>query len=139
MASRRKGRVLAFQALYAWDVGSIQAEDAAGLGWLDADKRSALDEETLAFTRFLILGTIEKAAELDKKISERLQNWELGRISKVDLAILRLGAYSLLFQADIPATVTIDEAVEIAKEYGAVDSYRFVNGVLDAIRKSIGA
>jgi N utilization substance protein B len=60
-------------------------------------------------------------------------------LKRVDLAVLRIGAYSLIFQRDIPAQITIDEAIEIAKEYGSEDSYRFINGVLDGIWKTESA
>jgi N utilization substance protein B len=68
-------------------------------------------------------------------IEEQLEHWELSRLAKVDLAILRISAYALRFQPDVPADVTIDEAVELAKELSTDDAYRFVNGVLDGIRK----
>ena len=73
---------------------------------------------------------------VDAAIKSHLQNWSFERLKRVDLAVLRLGAYSLLYQRDIPAQITIDEAIEIVKEYGSEDSYRFVNGVLDGIWKT---
>lgn len=136
MASRRKARILAFQALYAWDASGTAAKDLLAFSWIDDDKRSALDEELKVFARLLIAGTIENIEEVDRQIKAHLQNWSFERLKKVDLAILRIGAYSLLFQKDIPAQITIDEAIEIAKEYGSEDSYRFINGVLDGIWKA---
>jgi N utilization substance protein B len=137
MASRRKARILAFQALYAWDASGTPVRDLLMFSWIDEDKRATLDEELKAFARLLIAGTIENAAEVDAAIRSHLQNWSFERLKKVDLSILRIGAYSLMFQRDIPAQITIDEAIEIAKEYGSEDSYRFVNGVLDGIWKAI--
>ena len=69
-------------------------------------------------------------------IKRYLEHWDFKRIGKVDLAILRMSIYALKFQPDIPATVTIDEAVDIARAYGSDESYRFINGVLDGILKS---
>ena len=136
MASRRKARILAFQALYAWDASGTGVKDLLAFSWIDDDKRSTLDEELKVFARLLIAGTIENIEEVDRQIKAHLQNWSFERLKKVDLAILRMGAYALLFQRDIPAQITIDEAIEIAKEYGSEDSYRFINGVLDGIWKA---
>lgn len=137
MASRRKSRILAFQALYAWEVsGPACAADLLEFPWVDEDKRGNLDAEALAFGRLLFSGCVESLGEVDQAIRASLVNWDMERLSRVDLAILRLSSYCLLFQRDIPSSVTIDEAVELAKEFGAPDSFRFVNGVLDGIRKS---
>lgn len=136
MASRRKARILAFQALYAWEVSRNPVRDLLAFPWLEEAKRAALEEELTAFARILIAGTIENIEAVDAAITAHLQNWSFERLKRVDLAILRIGAYSLLYQRDIPAQITIDEAIEIAKEYGSDDSYRFVNGVLDGIWKS---
>lgn len=132
MASRRKARIYAMQALYSWDVSRQPLEELLELEWLDARPDH---EGTLAFTRLLVAGTIERLEDVDAAIQEHLEHWKIERLARVDLAILRLSAYSLLYQRDIPASVTIDEAVDLAKEYGSDESYRFVNGVLDAIRK----
>jgi len=137
MAGRRKGRILAFQALYANDVAGTEVSDLLRFDWIDADKKETLDEELLTFTRLLVSGSLENKIAIDKAIKTNVKNWDFERISKVDLAILRLGAYTLLFQKDVPPSVVIDEAVEIAKEYSADDSFKFVNGVLDGIRRSL--
>ena len=137
MASRRKSRILAFQALYAWDASGGGLQDLLSFPWLDAAKREQLDEASAAFTRLLIAGAIENMDKVDAAIKAHLEHWTFERLKKVDLAILRMAAYSLLFQDDMPDRITIDEAIEIAKEYGADDSFRFVNGVLDGIYKSL--
>jgi N utilization substance protein B len=85
----------------------------------------------------MIAGTIEQIDVIDSMIKKHLEHWAFERLRKVDLAILRVGAYSIFYQKDIPAQISIDEAIEIAKEYGSEDSYRFINGVLDGIRKDI--
>jgi N utilization substance protein B len=136
MASRRKARILAFQAIYAWDASGTPVRDLLSLAWLDHEKVEALEDEHLAFARLLIAGAVENMAAVDEAIRAHLQNWSFERLKKVDLAILRIGTYSLLFTPDIPAQITIDEAIEIAKEFGSDDSYRFINGVLDGIWKS---
>jgi N utilization substance protein B len=136
LASRRKARILAFQAVYAWESSGGKAEGILDFNWLEDEKRASLDEEVATFARLLIGGTLESIATVDAAIDSHLQNWTFERLKRVDLAVLRIGAYSLLFQRDIPAQITIDEAIEIAKEYGSEDSYRFINGVLDGIWKT---
>jgi len=135
MASRRKSRIIAFQALYAWDASSMGLDELLSFAWLGEDSTANTDEELKTFARLIISGTVENITAVDAAISKHLEHWSIERLKKVDLAILRVSAYSLLYQADIPAQITIDEAIEIAKEYGAEDSYRFINGVLDAVWK----
>jgi len=136
VASRRKARILAFQALYAWDCSGGSYEELSDFPWLEEEKRATLEDEMKSFARLIIAGTIERIHDVDAAIRAHLQNWTFERLKRVDLAVLRISAYSLLFQKDIPAQITIDEAIEIAKEYGSEDSYRFINGVLDGIWKS---
>lgn len=135
MGSRRKARIIAFQTLYGWEMSRASIAELMELDWIDDEKKERLEEDTLAFARLIVSGTIENVHEVDAAITGQLEHWDFSRLSRVDLAILRMGAYSLIYQRDIPPSVTIDEAVDIAKEFGADDSYRFVNGVLDGIRK----
>jgi len=121
MGARRKGRVLAFQSLYRYDMTGQSVAELLDFSWMDARAQGALTSE---------------GRDLDQFIVRHLQNWDLQRLARVDLAILRVSVYALLSQPSIPASVTIDEAVDIAREYGGDSSYRFVNGVLDAVRKS---
>ena len=147
MASRRKGRILAFQALYSWDVHHSQTGDASipdGLldfSWTlkadEAKEASPPDNELCGFSRLLVTGTVENIADIDCMIQKHLKNWDLVRLNRVDLAVLRMSVYTLMFQPDMPPSIVIDEAIGISKEYGADDSYRFVNGVLDSIRKTL--
>lgn len=137
MGSRRKSRVLALQALYSWDFTANPVEELVLFSWLDEERRNTYDEQTLAFAALLVRGTLEKIDMVDDAIRDQLEHWDFNRLAKVDLAILRFSIYSLFFQADIPHSVTIDEAIDIAKQYGNDDSYRFVNGVLDGVRKRL--
>jgi N utilization substance protein B len=149
MGARRKGRILAFQTLYAYELCSLcsfggqstaSAQDQPSLEfpWIDESSREKLNQESIDFARLIAAGTIQNLAKIDEQIKIQLEHWDFSRLNKVDQAILRMGVYSLLFQKDIPASVTIDEAVDISKEYGTDESYRFINGVLDAIRKNLG-
>jgi N utilization substance protein B len=134
MASRRKGRILAFQALYCWEAAKPPPAELLQFAWL-GDK--ALDRNLSDFSRLLALGTIENIEVVDKMIRAHLKNWDFSRLNRVDLAILRLSVYTLMFQTDIAPSITINEAIGISKEFGSDDSYRFVNGVLDSIRKAL--
>lgn len=137
MASRRKARILAFQALYAWEASRASLEDLLKFTWLESSKLEQLEEDTLAFTQLIIAGTLENIDGIDDRIKKHLSHWPFERLKKVDLAILRMGTYCLIFQGDIPPQITIDEGIEIAKEFGSDDSYKFINGVLDGIHKDL--
>lgn len=139
--SRRKGRILAFQTLYSWDVASVPVEDLFSFSWIESDdptKEVVKDETICNFAKLIVTGTLEHLEEIDKLIESHLAtNWSMDRINKVALAVMRLSVYSLLYQKDIHASIVIDEAVSIAKEYGAEDSFKFINAVLDKINKDI--
>ena len=139
MASRRKGRILAFQALYSWEAAGPVLEDLLSFSWLEAEKQIALDEGTAGFARLLIQGTIENIEAVDAMIRAHLKNWVFSRVSRVDLALLRISVYTLMYQEEMPPSIVIDEAIGISREYGADDSYRFINGVLDSIRQTLQA
>ena len=137
MAGRRKGKILAFQALYAWDVSRRSLADLLDFSWVEDEKREKLGEEGIAFPRLIISGAIEHIAEIDQVIKNNVTNWDFDRLNKVDLAILRMSAYSLLYQQDMHPSIVIDEAIDISKEFGSDESYKFVNAVLDSIRKHL--
>lgn len=134
--SRRNSRIIAFQGLYSWDVGGINEKDVLELSWVKKDDGTdPLDEADSAFARSLIAGTIENIKEIDEKIKSHLKKWTIDRLNKVSLAILRMSVYSLLYTEDANPSIIIDEAVDISKKYGVDDSYKFINAVLDNIRK----
>ncbi len=135
MGARRQGRILAFQSLFRHDLSLAPLPELLDFSWYSAERREPLGEDAAAFAGLLIRGTIERLADIDRSIIDQLQNWDFNRLARVDCAILRMSVYCLLYQRDIPASVTIDEAIQIAKEFGSDDSYRFINGVLDAIAK----
>lgn len=134
--ARRKGRILAFQALYSWDLGNVDVDNVLDFSWVEKETLERMGEESLTFTRLLISGTIEHIEEIDSVIKSHLTNWDFDRLNKVDLAILRISVYPLLFQKDIHSSIIIDEAIDISKEFGSDDSFKFINAVLDSIRKS---
>jgi N utilization substance protein B len=136
MATRRKGRILAFQALYAWEARGSGTHTPEAFVWPD-DAFNQLDEHTASFSRLLVAGTIEHIGAIDAIIQSHLQHWAFSRVRRVDLALLRMSTYTLMYQAEIAPTIVINEAVGIAQDYGTDASYRFVNGMLDSIRKTL--
>ena len=90
-----------------------------------------------AFSDELVRGVLEHREAIDATISEKSKNWAISRMAKVDLSILRLAVYELLYRDDIPKNVTINEAIEVAKKFGTEDSPSFVNGILDEVASSL--
>ena len=94
-----------------------------------------LEDVDINYLTKILKGIQENEEELDKKIEKHLKNWKISRLAKVDLAILRISTYEILFEGDIPIKVAINEAVELAKKYGEDKSPSFINAVLDNIAK----
>ena len=94
------------------------------------------DEETRAFAERLVAGVLEKKKELDQLIGRYAVNWTIARMQIVDRNILRIGAYELLWLNEVPAKVTVNEAIELAKDFGDDEAAKFVNGILDKLLSS---
>ena len=148
--SRRKGRIIAFQALYSWDVSKSSLDDLLTFSWLQKDSEiqagtepsepegSVKEERT--FASLIISGTISHIDEIDSRIESHLSaSWSMDRISRVALAILRTSVYEIIFQKGTEPRIVIDEAVNIAKDYDSDDSYKFINAILDKIGKDEAA
>ena len=133
MASRRVARERALQALYQAEMGTGAPESDA-LFWHHFDA----DDEAGTFARELVAGVREERETIDRHLTDALEHWQLDRLARVDLSLLRLAGYELLARPEIPASVTIDEAVEIARRFGSAESPAFVNGVLDRIARTLG-
>jgi len=132
IGSRRKGRILAVQALYAWEMSQDEQAELLNGDGLESSEEGL---QSNVFARLLVQGTVKNVESIDEAIKKRLQHWDITRIARVDLAILRMSVYCLLYQPDLPASVVINEAVDIAKNFGSEQSFRFINGVLDAVAK----
>jgi len=129
MGLRHQGRELALKALYQMDIrGGMSNDDL--LAFFDA---FPADDRARRFALELVEGVRREQAILDQYVAEALEHWSIGRLSRIDHNILRLAVYELLRMENIPARVTIDEAIELAKAYGDQESGRFVNGVLDQV------
>jgi N utilization substance protein B len=133
MGKRTKARECALQMLYQWDLTREPLEKVAGLFW---SVRTSTDE-TRARAEALLRGCQSHLEGLDQEIAQAARNWRFDRIAAIDRNILRLGAYELMHEKDTPASVVIDEAIELAKRFAESDSPAFVNGVLDAIKTRV--
>jgi len=157
MGLRRKARVYALQFLFQCDLNPPENLDAAleqfwvsrKIAELGLDRKATwgqepelpppTDEELQirSFAEKIIRGVLENKQVIDELISRHLINWPFYRVALVDRNIMRIAVYEMLFCKDIPPAVSIDEAIEIAKEYSTEASGKFVNGVLDKIRLEI--
>ncbi|CCO08918.1 transcription antitermination factor NusB [Desulforamulus hydrothermalis] len=123
---RRQARETALQALFQIDVGKIEPDFAIH----NTAREFGSGPEELAFAQQLVKGTLEHMQEIDELISQVSKDWQLNRMANVDRNIIRLALYEMKFRDDIPASVSVNEAVELAKIFGGADSGRFVNGIL---------
>ena len=134
MGLRHLGRELALQALYQIDISGAEGGDDVARLFADFPA----DERARGFAIELVEGVRRERATLDRHLAESIENWSINRLSRVDHNILRVALFELLYRAEIPARVTMDEAIELAKRFGDRDSARFVNGVLDQAAERLG-
>ena len=132
MRKRTKAREYALQVLYQVDIRRGDSAQILKEFW-DTHQPPA---EVKAFARQLAEGTIQHAREIDQLISAHANNWDIKRMAVVDRNILRLGVFELRYVDDVPPTVCINEAIELAKRFGDAESAKFINGILDAIHKA---
>lgn len=134
MGKRRKAREVALQFLYQLDLnGAGDPTPYEAEFW----ERHPVDRETRAFADALVRGSKQNQQKIDQVIAHYAEHWALDRMAVVDRNILRAAVYELLWQPDVPAKVSINEAIEIAKKFGTGESSRFINGVLDRIHKEL--
>lgn len=132
MFSRRQSRITAMQMLY-----QIQLTETPVQTVIDGfSQRQDTSGELCCFARQLVEGTIAHLESIDTLLQNASKNWKLHRMPIVDLSILRCATYEMLYFNDVDPATTIDEAIEIAKSYSTPDSPKFINGVLDNIRKN---
>ncbi|MBE6412142.1 MAG: transcription antitermination factor NusB [Opitutales bacterium] len=133
-AGRRENRIAAMQFLYMRDVNKGQSIQTALESFFSTKENP---REYYSFAEELIAGVESRIDEVDALIEKCATNWSKDRIAKVDLAILRLAIFELLFREDIPPVVSINEAIDLAKEFSSAEARRFVNGVLDNAKGSL--
>ena len=135
MRKRTQAREYALQLLYEYDIIKDLPEN---LTFFWSRQEEPVDEEVRGFTEELVQGTVRYLKDIDKKVSGYAANWNLNRMAVVDRNVLRLGSFELLYLKDVPAKVSINEAVDLAKKYSGEDSGKFVNGILDRIKDECG-
>jgi N utilization substance protein B len=137
MANRHLSRSIVLQSLFEWDLNNLEKKAVEEIMSRNIDEFAA---NKIPFMDKLLDGIIAKQSELDMIIEKAAPEWPIDRISPVDRNILRLGLYELLFsdRKEVPAKVAINEAIELAKQFGGDNSSRFINGVLGAVYKEIG-
>lgn len=127
--SRRLGRTIAMQALF--EIDAVASDPIASLEALAVEHGAS--DEVRAFGAQLVQGVLQHLPEIDRVVGEAAPQWPLEQVARVDKAVLRVAVYELRYAGDAPPKVVINEAVEIAKEYGGEGSGRFINGVLGHI------
>jgi N utilization substance protein B len=144
---RRQGRELAVKILYCLDSADMGIEEVLELFWnsfrfgndvlgeTPEDSQTSVPADARQFAETLVRGVFAHRERIDGVIDEFSTNWSLERMSRVDLAILRMATYELLFLPEVPISVVINEAVEIGKRYGTGETPAFVNGLLDKISR----
>ncbi|MEX0324684.1 MAG: transcription antitermination factor NusB [Puniceicoccaceae bacterium] len=134
MSRRRDNRVAAIQFLYQWSINTT--DDLPGALRLFYEEMEQ-PRDYYGFADDLIHGVIHHLEEIDGIIQKYLRNWDFDRIAKVDLAILRLAIYEMLKRTDIPPIVSINEAIDLSKEFSIPDAKRFINGILDQFKLTL--
>jgi len=127
--SRKVAREKAMQTLFQIELTNVNPEEAMR----NVLEEPELDEQSKVFARRLILGTLEKLDEIDKKIRENAHKWQLERIGNVEKTVLRIGTYEILYVEDVPNAVAINEAINLVKVFSTEKAAPFVNGILDKI------
>ncbi|MCR4397434.1 MAG: transcription antitermination factor NusB [Firmicutes bacterium] len=126
---RRKAREIALRVLFQVDVARADPDEAMSL--LLSEHHVA--PEIVSFAEEIVKGTLEHLEDIDKRLAELSRDWTLERMANTDRNILRMGCFELMYREDIPRSVAVNEAVELAKAYGGPDSGKFVNGILGRI------
>jgi transcription antitermination protein NusB len=149
-AARHRAREAALQMLYQWEVGRVSAPEAVRTYWpgrdappspedehADAEPDAVVDEVGRTFANALVAGTIARVKEADDLIASHLKNWRLERVAIIDRLVMRMAIYELLTESDTPSKVIINEAIELARTFSGEEPVPLINGVLDAVRKTL--
>ena len=148
---RHRAREAALQMLYQWEVGRMSPHEAVRTYWpgrdappsaederADAAPELMVDEVGRTFANALVAGTVSRVSETDELIAAHLKNWRIERVAVIDRLVMRLAIYELLSEAGTPAKVIINEALELARTFSGEEPVPLINGVLDAVRKTLG-
>ena len=133
MRKRTRARECALKILYQVNITKDSSKDIFKSFWQNLEKDT--DKDLRDFVSTLVNGVIDNLERVDKEVISFAKNWQMHRMAVIDRNVLRLATFELLFIEDIPRKVSINEAIELAKKYGDKDSGKFVNGILDKIKK----
>ena len=131
MRKRRQGREAALKLLYALEMTRTDVQELINAAWIE----EVVPHDVRDFVMTLVAGVGAHREEIDTMIRAWSSHWSLTRIGVVERNLLRLAIYELVFMPEIPPNVTINEAVEVAKSYGAEEAWLFVNGILDRVKR----
>lgn len=134
LGARRKARELCVQALYQFEKGSTE-EHLRSLQWIAGNNLP--NQRTVSYFLELFEGSLKNLEEIDKVVQSFTVKYDYNKIMSIDKAILRFGTYALLYEMSVPTPIIINEAVEIAKDFSGNDAHKFINGVLDGVRKKL--
>ena len=136
MGSRRQAREQALQLLYQADMSEGSVEEVLRRFWETEDEPT--DPDVVEFARILVRGVTTHGDRIDQLIGDASINWKVARMSFVDRNILRIAVFEFIEREDIPAMVSMNEAIELGKRFGTSDSGSFINGILDRIARNLG-
>lgn len=131
MGKRRRARECALQMLFQIDLIGVEPAEVYAQFWDEHDT----EDDVRAFTQELVDGVCSTREQLDARITEISERWRIERMAVVDRNVLRMALYEMNRQPETPTAVVIDEAIEVARRFGSEESAKFVNGVLDALRR----
>lgn len=132
---RRDGRVAALQYLYAWSMNPpANLSEDLNVFFEGCEH----PREHYGYAEELIQGVILNQEDIDGRIKALARNWEFERIAKIDLSILRLAMFEMIHRKDIPPVVSINEAIDLSKQFSNADAKRFINGILDRLKDQLG-
>ena len=134
MGTRRKSRELTMQMLFQGDLGKQTPDEVRSLFW---PSRDDVDAETRGFTEDLYRVAVARASEIDALIESHAKNWRLERMAAVDRNLLRAAVAEMLAFPNTPGAIIINESLEIVRRYAAPESVQFLNGVLDAVQRTL--
>jgi len=135
--SRHRAREVALQMLYQWEVGRAPIDEVCRTFWTGGPAGTPPAESVRSFATLLAIGVATHAAQLDPLIAEAAEHWRVERMNVMDRLILRLGVYEFLHEPETPSKVVINEALELGRTFSADESVRFINGILDAVRRTL--
>jgi transcription antitermination protein NusB len=136
--SRHRAREAALQMLYQWEVGRVTMPDVLGTFWQhEPPEGGRMPDDLRAFAERLAVGVANTVSNLDPAIADAAEHWRIERMNVMDRLILRLAIYEFLHEPETPGRVIINEALELARTFSGDDAVRFINGILDAIRRRL--